>query len=60
MPDVVIERKISLKSIAIIDALSSVDCGQDVFAALCEAPTLNLVEMLNMIKHILEKREELQ
>jgi len=59
-PDIVIERELSQESLNIIEALQTVNCGQDVFDALCEAPSANLLDMLNMITHILEKREEMQ
>ena len=56
MPDIVMERQLNPKAQAIINALVSVECGQDVFDAFCAIPTANLKDMLNMITHILERR----
>ncbi len=56
MPDVVIERELSAESQLIINALQTVNCGQDVFDALIEVPTPNLIEMSEMIAHILKHR----
>ena len=46
------------KSLDIINACQSADSGIQVFEALCEFPSENLNDMLDMIEHILDKREE--
>ncbi len=59
MPDIVFERPLSTEAQAIINALVSVKCGQDVFDAFCAVPTANLKDMLQMITHILQRQGKL-
>jgi len=47
------------KSKDIIAVLSTVDCAQDVYEALNQAPTENLKDMKNMINYILKNRIEI-
>jgi hypothetical protein len=49
---------IGKKAANIVEALLDVDCGQDVYDALCQAPTENLEEIVRMISNILQRREE--
>ena len=52
------KKQLSEKAIAIIEACQAAECGHEVFQALTEFPTENLNDMLDMIEHILDKREE--
>jgi hypothetical protein len=49
-------KELTKKSIAIVDALHSAGRGQDVYDALTQVPSDNLVDMAHMIHDILFER----
>lgn len=56
MPDIVFETELRLEVARILNALQEVKSGQDVFDALIEVPMSNLIEMNEMIAHILNHK----